>query len=158
MKTELAKAPTKTAPTTTSGFVIPALIADAGEKAGKRFIEFLTATIRNANTRHAYARAIGEFFLWCERHRLTPTAIEPVHVAPYIEQLPQRPKPKKPLAAPSVKQHLAWIPIQKKKPNSVPGFSTIFRLKSPILRKFFGLSIHQFPLRHRSYPTSLIIS
>ena len=27
---------------------MPAIIADAGEKAGKRFIEFFTATIRNA--------------------------------------------------------------------------------------------------------------
>jgi hypothetical protein len=34
----------------TSGPVLPAIIADAGERAGKRFIEFFTATIRNANT------------------------------------------------------------------------------------------------------------
>jgi len=65
--------------------ILPAVIADAREKAGKRFIEFLTATIRNANTRQAYARAIGDFFTWANRHRLTPTAIEPVHVAAYIE-------------------------------------------------------------------------
>lgn len=31
--------------------MLPALIADAGERGGKRFVEFFTATIRNANTR-----------------------------------------------------------------------------------------------------------
>ena len=46
--------------------ILPALIADAGERAGKRFVEFFTATIRNANTRKAYARAVASFFGWCE--------------------------------------------------------------------------------------------
>ncbi len=36
------------------GPILPAIIADAGERAGKRFIEFFTATIRNGNT-HAKA-------------------------------------------------------------------------------------------------------
>jgi hypothetical protein len=35
------------------GIILPAVIADAGEKAVKRFIEFFTATIRNGNTRQA---------------------------------------------------------------------------------------------------------
>jgi len=109
MKTQLVKITGQGVAASGGGTIVPAVIADAGEKAGKRFIEFLTATIRNANTRQAYARAIGDFFAWCERHRLTLTGIEPVHVAAYVEQLPQRPKPKKPLAAPSVKQHLAAI-------------------------------------------------
>ena len=87
MKTELVKAPKINGQVITGGTIVPAIIADAGEKAGKRFIEFLTATIRNANTREAYARAIGDFFLWCERHRLTLTGIEPVDVAAYIEAL-----------------------------------------------------------------------
>ena len=88
---------------TANGPILPAVIADAGEKAGKRFIEFLTATIRNGNTRQAYARAIGDFFAWCERHRLTLPDIEPVHVAAYIEALT------KARSAPTVKQHLAAI-------------------------------------------------
>jgi hypothetical protein len=37
--------------------MLPAAIAAHGERAGRRFIEFFTATIRNRNTRMAYARA-----------------------------------------------------------------------------------------------------
>lgn len=72
--------------------------------AAKRFIEFFTANIRNANTRKAYAHATQEFGAWCELngfHELRD--IEPVHIAAYIETLQDR------LAAPSVKQHLAAI-------------------------------------------------
>jgi hypothetical protein len=35
---------------------LPAIIRAQGEHAGRRFIEFFTATIRNRNTRMAYAR------------------------------------------------------------------------------------------------------
>ena len=35
----------------------PALIADAGDQAAWRYVEFFTANIRNPNTRRAYARA-----------------------------------------------------------------------------------------------------
>jgi hypothetical protein len=45
-----------------SGIILPALIADAGERTAKRFIEFLTSTIRNPHTRRAYGRAIADFF------------------------------------------------------------------------------------------------
>jgi hypothetical protein len=34
--------------------VVPAVIADAGDHAAKRFLEFFAATIRNKNTRMAY--------------------------------------------------------------------------------------------------------
>jgi len=44
---------------------IPAIIRAQGERAGCRFIEFFTATIRNRNTRMAYARAVKRFFDWC---------------------------------------------------------------------------------------------
>ena len=71
MPSELAKRPSRAVAAPAARPILPALIADAGEKASKRFIEFLTATIRNANTRQAYARAIGDFFAWCERHHLT---------------------------------------------------------------------------------------
>ncbi len=37
--------------------LVPALIADAGDAAGWRYVEFFTANIRNPNTRRAYARA-----------------------------------------------------------------------------------------------------
>lgn len=86
-----------------SGLIVPATIADAGEHAGRRFIEFLTATIRNGHTRKAYGRSIAHFFASCEQQRLPLAAIEPVHVAAYIEQLTHQ------KSAPTVKQHLAAI-------------------------------------------------
>ena len=81
METELVKMTGQDVAATGGGVMLPAIIADAGQKAGKRFIEYLTATIRNANTREAYARAIGDFLAWCEQHRLRLSSIEPVHVA-----------------------------------------------------------------------------
>src|SRR5262245_62831927 len=87
----------------TRGPVLPALIADAGDRAGRRFIEFFTAQIRNRNTRAAYAQAVGQFLGWCEEHKLTLKTLEPVAVAAYVEELTER------KAAPTVKQHLAAI-------------------------------------------------
>jgi len=67
---------------------VPAVIADAGEPAARRFIEFFAATIRNKNTRMAYYRAVCHFFAWVEQHEIGELAdIEPVHVAAYIEAL-----------------------------------------------------------------------
>ena len=62
--------------------VIPAAIADAGEHAVRRFLEFFAATIRNRNTREAYYRAACSFFAWVEQHRIGGLVdIEPVHVS-----------------------------------------------------------------------------
>ena len=84
---------------------VPVLFAPhAGAK--RRFIEFFTAHIRNANTRRSYVRAAGEFASWCESaglHRLAD--IQPVHVATYIEGLQGR------LATPSIKLQLAAIRV-----------------------------------------------
>ncbi len=83
---------------------VPALITDAGDQAARRCIELFTANIRNPNTRQAYARAVADFFGWCERHGVGPlSAIQPVHVAAYIEELTRS------YAAPTVKQRLAAI-------------------------------------------------
>jgi hypothetical protein len=68
---------------TSSGPLLPAIIAQAGDHAARRFIEFFTATIRNGNTRRAYGRAVADFLAWCEGHGLTLPGIEPVHVAAY---------------------------------------------------------------------------
>jgi hypothetical protein len=38
--------------------VVPAIVADAGDTAAKRFLEFFAATIRNRNTRAAYLHAV----------------------------------------------------------------------------------------------------
>ncbi|MBX9638528.1 MAG: site-specific integrase [Mycobacteriaceae bacterium] len=80
---------------------VPAIIDRAGGQARKRFLEFFTATIRNENTRMAYARAVGTFFEWCREYRLELLDIEPIHVAAYVERHPGSP--------PTVKQHLAAI-------------------------------------------------
>ena len=66
--------------------VLPAVIADAGEQASRRFLEFFTANIRNKNTRLAYARAVAEFLDWCDGRGLRLDTIEPIAVAAYIEQ------------------------------------------------------------------------
>jgi integrase/recombinase XerD len=84
-----------------SAGTVPVVVDRAGEQARKRFLEFFTATIRNENTRMAYARAVGAFFQWCEIHGLELIDIEPIHVAAYIERHAGAP--------PTVKQHLAAI-------------------------------------------------
>ena len=48
-------------------FQVPALIADIGPEATKRYFEFFTVPIRNKNTRIAYYHAIGQFLDWCQR-------------------------------------------------------------------------------------------
>ena len=84
--------------------VVPALVADAGDDAVRRFLEFFAATIRNKNTRIAYYNDIRQFFAWCERRGIDGLRrIEPIHVALYVEQLQQT------YSKPTVKQHLAAV-------------------------------------------------
>jgi hypothetical protein len=40
---------------------VPAILANAGENAATKFLEFFAARIRNLNTREAYARACAQF-------------------------------------------------------------------------------------------------
>jgi integrase/recombinase XerC len=54
--------------------IVPALIANAGEQASWRYVEFFTANINNPHTRRAYARACARFFACCEQRGLTLTA------------------------------------------------------------------------------------
>jgi site-specific recombinase XerD len=82
---------------------VPALIANLGDEAAWRYVEFFTANIRNPNTRRAYARACARFFAWCEDRGLTLAAIRPFDVATYIELL------QKEHSAPGVKQQLAAV-------------------------------------------------
>jgi site-specific recombinase XerD len=86
------------------GIVVPRVIADAGDQAARRFLEFFAATIRNKNTRMAYYRAVCDFFSWCDRHRIGGIAdVEPMHVAAYIENLQHA------MSKPTAKQHLTAI-------------------------------------------------
>ncbi len=83
--------------------LVPALIADAGEQASWRYIEFFIANISNPNTRRAYVRACEGFLGWCEARGLTLPMIRPYDVASYIEVMQQS------HTAPTVKQQLAAV-------------------------------------------------
>jgi len=87
-----------------SPLIVPALIADLGEDAALRFIDFFTAHIRNPNTRAAYAVAVRSFFVWLEARGVTKLRqVRAIHVSSYIEAAAKVRK------APTVKQHLAAI-------------------------------------------------
>src|SRR5260370_886043 len=75
----------------------------AGAGAGGGSTNFSPASIRNGNTRMAYARAVKQFLDWWDQHRLELHEIEAVTVAAYIEQLGNQ------ASKPTVKQHLAAI-------------------------------------------------
>ena len=87
------------APVLPGALAVPAPVADAGEAAARRYLEFLTA-----NTRLAYARACAGFLAWCERLGIALPLIQPVHVAAWVEQLGRDGR-----AAPTVKQQLAAV-------------------------------------------------
>src|SRR5208282_4299463 len=87
-------------------FQAPTIITRASPSTRKKFFEFFTVPIRNANTRAAYYRAIQQFLVWAERggyQDLDLEDIERITVAAYIEMLQRR------AAAPTVKQHMAAI-------------------------------------------------
>ena len=62
---------------------LPAITGATGQRASRRFIDF-TATIRNRNTRIAYARAVKQFFDWCDERRFKFADIEAIIVAPSV--------------------------------------------------------------------------
>jgi integrase/recombinase XerD len=94
----------KLAVVSVDSFPVPALITRASPKTRKKFFEFFTVPIRNANTRAAYYRAIQQFLAWTERAGYQDLEdIEPITVAAYIEILQRRAAP------PTVKQHMAAI-------------------------------------------------
>ncbi len=57
------------------------------ERTSRPFIEFFTASIRNPNTRTSYARAVKQFFDWCDARDLGLDDIEPIAISAYIELL-----------------------------------------------------------------------
>jgi hypothetical protein len=86
----------------TGSFQVPALIADIGPEATKRYFEFFTVPIRNKNTRIAYYHAIVQFLDWCQRAGFRGLEdIEPITVAAYVEQHPGSPA--------TIKQHMSAI-------------------------------------------------
>jgi hypothetical protein len=86
-----------------SGFILPAVIANHGDKASDRFFTFFTDQIPNANTRSAYYRNAMGFFCWTEAQRLSLTAIKSYHVSAYLAELATA------HTTPTVKEHLATL-------------------------------------------------
>jgi integrase/recombinase XerD len=84
---------------------LPELIVDAGPDVARRFLEFFTAHIRNANTRAAYGRAVGRFLAWCQAQNIGLSQVEPIIVAGCIEQLGQV------YAKPTVKQQRSYTGV-----------------------------------------------
>ena len=116
---------------------VPSLFS-RDEASAKRTFEFFAVSIRNLNTRKAYARAAADFATWCGSHEINDVRqVQPVHVAAYIEGLR--------IAAPSVKQRLAalrmlfdWLVIGQVMPtnpaSSVRGpRHSVKKGKTPVL-------------------------
>jgi site-specific recombinase XerD len=99
---------------------VPALFART-EEAATRTLEFFAVTIRNPNTRRAYAHAISEFSDWCQTQGVGGIRdVRPLHVAAYIES--------RQMAAPSIKLRLAalrmlfdWLVIGQVMPTNPAG-------------------------------------
>lgn len=71
-----------------SSVPLPPLIAQAGPQAQVRFLEFFAATIRNPNTRRAYAKAANDCLTWCLNHGVHDLGdIAPIHIDAWIETL-----------------------------------------------------------------------
>jgi site-specific recombinase XerD len=104
-----------TASTLRSTLVVPAMIAEAGDRAARRFLDFFAASIENDNTRMAYYRAACSFFAWLDEHGIGELAdIEPFHVAAYLKALRvseagDRAVKARTASRPTVKQHLAAV-------------------------------------------------
>jgi integrase/recombinase XerC len=119
---------------------VPALIAVAGERASRRFLEFFAANIRNPHTRRAYGRAVAKFLAWCDEQGVpSVAAVQPLHVAAWIEQQTRE------HAAPTAKLRLAalrhlfdWLVTSQVMPanpaGSVRGPPHVVKMgKTPVL-------------------------
>ena len=83
---------------------MPMILASETPSSHQRFLEFFTANIQNPNTRKAYMRAALDFMDWCAARGIsTLPAVQPVHVAAWIEDLGRG------HAVPTVKLRLAAI-------------------------------------------------
>jgi hypothetical protein len=102
-------------------FPTPILIERAGASTRKKFFEFFTVPIRNANTRAAYYRAIQQFLAWVERAGYQQLEdIEPITVAAYIEILQRQ----------AVQKHLTYGPC------CLLSSDVYFELKREIAEQF----------------------
>lgn len=83
------------------GISLPKIVAEAGDETVRRFVEFFLVSIRNKNTRIAYAQAVKQFLNWCDDRSLEFSGISSLAIAAYIERHPG--------SAPTINQHLTAI-------------------------------------------------
>src|SRR5665213_609995 len=119
---------------------LPSIVMAAGNAAQLRFLEFFAALIRNAHTRRAYARSVGEFLAWCEGRGVASIVdVQPLHVAAYIEALTRsRAAPTAKLRLAAIRRLFDWLVIGQVVPfnpaASVRGPShSVKRGKTPVL-------------------------
>lgn len=87
-----------------ASMMLPALVAEAGERASRSTFDFFAASVENDHTREAYARAVHRFCQACTAGQLTLAGVAPPHVAAYLKVLDAAGKSKA-----TVKLHLAAI-------------------------------------------------
>ncbi len=119
---------------------LPIIVAAAGDQAQLRFLEFFAASIRNVHTRRAYAGAVREFVTCCEERGVASmAAIQPLHVAAYIEALTRaRAAPTAKLRLAAIRRLFDWLVIGQVIPTnpaaSVRGPAhSVKRGKTPVL-------------------------
>jgi site-specific recombinase XerC len=142
----------------------PPLVAAVGAEAERRFWEFFAVTIRNRNTRAAYARSARDFCGFIEARGIGDLrAVQPLHVAAWVEALSQSHAPataKLRLAA--IRMLFDWLVVGQVVPvnpaASVRGPKHVVkRGKTPVLeridastlvglrdRAFIGLLVYSF--------------
>jgi hypothetical protein len=64
MQKEPLLVPKMNALTLRHAHTVPSILANAGEHAATKFLEFFAARTLNLDTREAYARACGQFLAW----------------------------------------------------------------------------------------------
>jgi site-specific recombinase XerC len=90
---------------------LPAIVTAAGEHAQIRFLEFFAASVRNPNTRRAYARSAADFLAWCEAAGVGAlAAVQPLHVTTWIEmQTRERSAPTAKLRLAALRHLFDWL-------------------------------------------------
>src|SRR3954454_10581342 len=86
----------------------PAIVREAGPNAEYAYADFFKAKISNPNTRKAYKRAVDRFLAWCRARGLELRHVTSFLVGDYVEHH-LNDKDDRPLAPPSIKQHLAAL-------------------------------------------------
>jgi hypothetical protein len=69
-----------------SSLPVPAMVANAGANASRRFLEFFAASIENDNTRMAYYRAVCSFFACSGRSASMSSPISSRFMSPPISR------------------------------------------------------------------------